>query len=287
MNRTLSRWSPNSLAAMTRQPACGTRRFARSERASPAVALGGDGRGAHWRPPAGRAPGGRLPFQPGGLDRRALDRGAVDVVERRHDRPERRQAEARARPRRRGCPAGRGPRHRPGGRGPATSRCPPAAPRPTRPTRSPRSAVPARSTSAGVGSSSPTSMIAVPSPNWAASSSTVPTPISRPGGEDPDPVADRLDLGQQVAREQDRQPALVDEPAQELEDLDDAERVDRRGRLVEDQQVGRLDQRIGDAEPLAHAARVGLDPVVGAIGRGRPGRGPRRSPSRPRPCAGR
>ena len=58
--------------------------------------------------------------------------------------------------------------------------------------------------------------------------------------------------------------ALVDEPAQQVEDLDHAERVDRRRRLVEDEQVGRLDQRVGDAEALAHAARVGADPVVGA-----------------------
>ena len=48
MNRTLSRWSPSSLAAMTRQPACGTRAF---DAAGPRLALdggvGGDGRGAH------------------------------------------------------------------------------------------------------------------------------------------------------------------------------------------------------------------------------------------------
>ena len=93
-----------------------------------------------------------------------------------------------------------------------------------------------------------------------------PDPDEAARGEDPDPVADRLDLGQQVAREHDRQAALVDQPAQQVEDLDDADRVDRRRRLVEDQQVGRLDQGVGDAEPLAHAARVGVDPVVGAVG---------------------
>ena len=61
-------------------------------------------------------------------------------------------------------------------------------------------------------------------------------------------------------------PRSFDEPAQQLEDLDDADRVDRRGRLVEDEQVGRLDQGVRDAEPLAHAAGVRADPVVRAIG---------------------
>ena len=46
----------------------------------------------------------------------------------------------------------------------------------------------------------------------------------------------------------------------------DADRVDRRRRLVEDQDVGILDQRVGDAEALEHAARVRVDAVVGAIG---------------------
>ena len=86
------------------------------------------------------------------------------------------------------------------------------------------------------------------------------------GGEDPDPVAHRLDLGQQVAREHDREAAFVDELAQQVQDLDDAERVDRGRRLVEDEQVRRLDQRVGDAEPLAHAARVGLDRIVRPVG---------------------
>ena len=93
-----------------------------------------------------------------------------------------------------------------------------------------------------------------------------PDPDEAARREDPDPVADGLDLAQEVAGEHDRQAALVDEPAQQLEDLDDADRVDRGGRLVEDQEVGRLDQGIGDAEPLAHAAGVGADPVVRAVG---------------------
>ena len=56
-------------------------------------------------------------------------------------------------------------------------------------------------------------------------------------GEDADPVADRLDLAEEMARQHDRQAPLVDQPAQQVEDLDHADRVDRRRRLVEDKQV--------------------------------------------------
>ena len=93
-----------------------------------------------------------------------------------------------------------------------------------------------------------------------------PLPDQPSRGEDADPVAHALDLVQQVAREQDGHPALADEPAQQVEDLRDAERVDRRRRLVEDQDVGILHERIGDAEPLEHAARVRVGPVVGSVG---------------------
>ena len=77
-------------------------------------------------------------------------------------------------------------------------------------------------------------MVAVPSPKAGGQLVDRSLPDQPAGGEDADPIADRLDLGQQVARQHDRQATLVDQPAQELEDLDDAERVDRGGRLVED-----------------------------------------------------
>ena len=86
------------------------------------------------------------------------------------------------------------------------------------------------------------------------------------GGEDADPVAHRLDLGEQVAREEHGHAALADEIAQELEDLDHADRVDRRRRLVQDQDVGVLDEGIGDAEPLEHAAGVGVGAAVSSVG---------------------
>ena len=52
-------------------------------------------------------------------------------------------------------------------------------------------------------------------------------------------------------------------------------------RLVEDQQLGVAQQAAGDAEPLAHAQRVGPDLVVGARGRAR------RGPARPALARGR
>ena len=104
------------------------------------------------------------------------------------------------------------------------------------------------------------------SPNRAASSATVPDADELAGGEDADPVADRLDLVEQVAREEDGDAALADERPEQVEDLDDADRVDRRRRLVEDEDRRVLDQRVGDAEPLEHAARVRVDARVGAVG---------------------
>jgi hypothetical protein len=106
----------------------------------------------------------------------------------------------------------------------------------------------------------------VVSPNRSASWAIVPCPDQPTGGEDADAVAHGLDLVEQVAREQDRHPALLDEGAEQLEDLRDAEGVDRRRRLIEDEHIRVLDQRVGDAEALDHAAGVGLDPVVGAVG---------------------
>ena len=130
----------------------------------------------------------------------------------------------------------------------------------------PSSVVLARLTSAGVGSSSPTSIDGGPVTELGRELVDGPDPDEAARREDPDPVADGLDLAQEVAGEHDREAALGDEPAEQVEDLDDADRVDRRGRLVEDQEVRRLDQGIGDAESLAHAAGVGADPVVRTVG---------------------
>ena len=92
-----------------------------------------------------------------------------------------------------------------------------------------------------------------------------PLPDEPACGEDADPVAHRLDLREQVARQEDRQAVVAAERLEQLEDLLDADRVDRGRRFVEDQDVGVLDERVGDPEPLAHAARVRPDLVAAAI----------------------
>src|SRR4051812_26107184 len=95
--------------------------------------------------------------------------------------------------------------------------------------------------------------------------------VERPRGdepsrrEEPDAVAQRLDLPEDVRREEDREVALGHEPAQERKELLDARGVDRDGRLVEDQHGRLLDERVGDAQALAHAARVRVRPLVGGV----------------------
>ena len=76
--------------------------------------------------------------------------------------------------------------------------------------------------------------------------------------EHADPRAQLLDLGQQVAGQEDRRPGAV-QLEQQLADLGDALRVQAVGRLVEHQQLGTAQQRAGQPEPLPHAERVGLD----------------------------
>ena len=84
-------------------------------------------------------------------------------------------------------------------------------------------------------------------------------------GEEPDPVAQGLDLAQDVRREQDGEVALLHEPPEQREQLLHARRVDRDRRLVEDQDGRLLDQGVGDAEALAHAAGVRLGLAVGGV----------------------
>src|SRR6266498_3639735 len=70
--------------------------------------------------------------------------------------------------------------------------------------------------------------------------------------------ADLLDLGEKVAGQEHRGPA-GGQPRQQVADVAHALRVEPVGRLVQHQQPGRPQQRGGQAEPLAHPARVGLD----------------------------
>ena len=93
----------------------------------------------------------------------------------------------------------------------------------------------------------------------------------RPEGDDPSAVDDRrrvarlLDLVEQVRGEEHR-PALADQRADHLAELEDAGRVEAVRRLVEDQQLRVGEQAARDAEALAHALRVGRHPLVGALG---------------------
>jgi hypothetical protein len=81
------------------------------------------------------------------------------------------------------------------------------------------------------------------------------------------PVADLLDLGEQVRRDEHRA-AVGGELADEGAHLPGALRVEPVGRLVEDEQVAGPQQRGGKAEALLHAERVGAEPL--ARGRAEP-----------------
>ena len=70
---------------------------------------------------------------------------------------------------------------------------------------------------------------------------------------DRDAGAQLLELGQDVAADQDR---LAERPelAEQLAQLDARPRIEPRRRLVEEQHLRVVDQRVGEAEPLLHAA---------------------------------
>ena len=82
---------------------------------------------------------------------------------------------------------------------------------------------------------------------------------------DDEPVAELLGLVHVVRREHEGH-ALLLEPEQPVPDHVPRLRVEPGRRLVEQQQVGVVDQRAGDREPPLHAARERLDLVAGALG---------------------
>ena len=158
----------------------------------------------------------------------------------------------------------------------SSSRRPPRGRRPRArsarraPRRPPRPRRPARGRSAGRPRASRARKSRVPLP---VSTSTPPRATARPAcprrrpaaGDDRHAVADQLDLAEQVGVQQHRDAAL----AQLLEQLADrapARRVERAGRLVEQQQPRFADQRLGDPEPLLHALRHRRHPPVGGVG---------------------
>ncbi len=84
-------------------------------------------------------------------------------------------------------------------------------------------------------------------------------------GDDHDVVDALRDLGEQVARDEDRPPTPGLGP-HEVTHPADAGRVEAVGRLVQDEHLGVAEQGGGDGEALAHAHRVTLHPPVGRVG---------------------
>ena len=82
---------------------------------------------------------------------------------------------------------------------------------------------------------------------------------------DADAVGQVGDLGEDVARHEDGDAALACQRAKQLADLDDAGRVQRVGRLVQDEQVGVVQQRPGQREPLPVAEREHAGATVGVV----------------------
>ena len=95
--------------------------------------------------------------------------------------------------------------------------------------------------------------------------------VERAGGdrpalvEDHDAVADPLDLGQQVRVEDHGRAAIARRP-DDGADVGPADRVERRRRLVEQDQLGLAQERHAEPEPLLHALREAADRVVGPVG---------------------
>ena len=98
--------------------------------------------------------------------------------------------------------------------------------------------------------------------------------------DDPDPVGELVGLLEVLGGEEDGR-ALVVERFDLLPDRLAADRVEAGGRLVEEEDARLVDERRGEVEPAAHAARVGADPAVGGLDEARPGRAAPRRGARP------
>ena len=95
-------------------------------------------------------------------------------------------------------------------------------------------------------------------------SERLPLRSSRPRSMIPTLVHSSRELGEDVAADQDRlaHPAQL---AQDLAHLDPRARIQARGRLVQDEQLRVVDQRVRQAQPLAHPARERLDVRVALV----------------------
>jgi hypothetical protein len=87
--------------------------------------------------------------------------------------------------------------------------------------------------------------------------------------QDHDPVGARLHLGQRVAGKQDRG-ALGGKLVEHGVEVAPRDRVEARGRLVEDQKLRLADQRLGKPDALAHALRIGADAALRGLGQAHP-----------------
>ena len=84
--------------------------------------------------------------------------------------------------------------------------------------------------------------------------------------EQRDAVADALDPLEQMRRQQDAHPAVL-EIANDREQFDGRLRIETGGRLIEDRDLRLLHEDFGKCEPLPHAARECLHAVVGNVGK--------------------
>ena len=82
---------------------------------------------------------------------------------------------------------------------------------------------------------------------------------------DDEPVAELLRLVHVVRRQEERH-ALALEPVQAVPDHVAGLRIEAGRRLVEEHDLGLVDERARDRQPALHAARERLDPVVRALG---------------------
>ena len=84
--------------------------------------------------------------------------------------------------------------------------------------------------------------------------------------DDPDALGQARDLGQDVARHEDRHALFAGQLQQQLADLDDPGRVQAVGRLVQEEQPGIMQQGLGQSQPLG----VALGKVARPAGRRTP-----------------
>ncbi len=87
----------------------------------------------------------------------------------------------------------------------------------------------------------------------------------RPAFDHHEVLAHPLDLGEEVARHQDRDPELGADAAHEVEHLVPSHRVEPVGRLVEQHQLRVVDERLRELDALPHAGRVAAHRAIALL----------------------